>query len=174
MICGEARQRKRQVCHYICRLVGFASRSRVYYADCCRLESGCHRHEQTTKGVRMMTLKRFASVSVVALIAMLSAALLPSGQMFAQTRTRPALGRRTAATPRLVPIGTDLKVRLNDHISSKTARVGDRFTATVVDPNRYDGATVTGHISSVRKSGRVKGSTRLGFAFDSITLSEGR
>lgn len=89
-----------------------------------------------------------------------------------RTRRRPAISRKTTDTS-LIRIGTDLKVRLRDTISSKRARVGDRFSATVVDP-RYDGARVTGHISSISKSGRVKGSTRIGFAFDSIQLADGR
>lgn len=93
----------------------------------------------------------------------------------AQTRSRrrPTITRRATNTA-LVPIGIDLKIRLEDTLSSKEARVGDRFTATVMDPARYDGARVTGHVSSISKSGRVKGSTRLGLAFDTIQLTDGR
>jgi hypothetical protein len=57
---------------------------------------------------------------------------------FAQTR--PAIKRKTTtrrAVP-LVPVGTDLKVRINDTLSSKDSRIGDRFTATVIDPSRLD------------------------------------
>jgi outer membrane lipoprotein SlyB len=81
--------------------------------------------------------------------------------------------RRSAPRP-LVPAGTQLRVRLNDTISSKDSRVGDRFTATVVDPSRYDEARVNGHVRSIRKSGRVKGSTTMTLAFDSIRLADGR
>ena len=81
--------------------------------------------------------------------------------------------RRSAPRP-LVPAGTQLRVRLNDTISSKDSRVGDRFTATVVNPSRYDEARVNGHIRSIRKSGRVKGSTTMTLAFDSIRLTDGR
>src|SRR5256885_13067470 len=60
---------------------------------------------------------------------------------FAQTR--PSLRRRAptrrAAVP-LVPAGTDLKVRINDTLSTKDSRIGDRFTATVIDPSRFDEA----------------------------------
>jgi len=35
----------------------------------------------------------------------------------------------------LVPVGTSLKVRLEDTLSSKDSRVGDRFTATILDPD---------------------------------------
>lgn len=94
---------------------------------------------------------------------------------FAQTR-RPTAKRRTPtrrAAP-LVPVGTDLKVRINDTLSSKDSRIGDRFTATVIDPSRFDEARVYGHISSIQKSGKVKGRTSMNLAFDSIELSDGR
>jgi len=93
---------------------------------------------------------------------------------FAQTK--PAIKRRPAtrrAVP-LVPVGTDLKVRLNDTLSSKNSRIGDRFTATVVDPSRFDEARVYGHVSSIQKSGKIKGRTSMNLAFDSVELRDGR
>src|SRR5437764_13710023 len=73
----------------------------------------------------------------------------------AQRRRRPVLRRPTptAVTPVLVPIGTNLKVRLNDTLSSTDSRVGDRFTATVIDPVRFNEGTAHGHIKS--KIGRA-------------------
>ena len=93
---------------------------------------------------------------------------------FAQTR--PAIKRRTTTrrVVPLVPVGTDLKVRLNDTLSSKDSRVGDRFTATVIDPSRFDEARVYGHVSSIQKSGKIKGRTSMNLAFDSVELSDGR
>jgi hypothetical protein len=93
---------------------------------------------------------------------------------FAQTK--PAIKRKPAtrrAVP-LVPVGTDLKVRLNDTLSSKNSRIGDRFTATVVDPSRFDEARVYGHVSSIQKSGKIKGRTSMNLAFDSVELRDGR
>ncbi len=93
---------------------------------------------------------------------------------FAQTR--PAMKRRTT-TKRvvpLVPVGTDLKVRINDTLSSKDSRIGDRFSATVIDPSRFDEAKVNGHISSIQKSGKIKGRTSMNLAFDSVELRDGR
>ena len=90
----------------------------------------------------------------------------------AQRRRRPALRRAappTAVVP-LVPIGTNLKVRLNDTLSSKDSRVGDRFTATVIDPVRFNEGTAHGHIKSILKSGKVQGRTTMNLAFDSIDL----
>lgn len=94
----------------------------------------------------------------------------------ALAQTKPGLKRRTTtrrAAP-LVPVGTDLKVRLNDTLSTKNSRIGDRFTATVIDPSRFDEARISGRISSIQKSGKVKGRTSMNLAFDSVQLRDGR
>ena len=95
---------------------------------------------------------------------------------FAQTR--PTLRRRTptrrAVVAPLISAGTDLKVRINDTLSSKDSRIGDRFTATVIDPSRFDEARLNGHISSIRKSGKIQGRTSMNLAFDSVELRDGR
>ena len=95
--------------------------------------------------------------------------LLVSGQ----TR-RPTLRRRTrraAVVAPIVPIGTNLKIRLDDTLSSKDSRVGDRFSATALDPVRFNEGQITGHISSIQKSGKIKGRTSMNLAFDSISLN---
>ena len=94
---------------------------------------------------------------------------------FAQTK--PTAKKRTTTTKRvvpLIPVGTDLKIRINDTLSSKESRVGDRFTATVIDPSRFDEARLNGHVSSIQKSGKVKGRTSMNLAFDSVELRDGR
>jgi hypothetical protein len=63
---------------------------------------------------------------------------------------------------------------LNETLSSKTSRVGDRFTARVISPRVYRGAIVTGHVSHLDKSGRLKGKTELGLDFDRIQLRDRR
>jgi hypothetical protein len=99
------------------------------------------------------------------------------------TRRRVARRRRTttprgavAAAPTTisVPVGTSLKVRLNESLSSKTSRVGDRFTVTAIDPVKYNEATIQGHISSIQKSGKVNGRTSMNLDFDRITMQDGR
>ncbi|HEY6121401.1 MAG TPA: hypothetical protein VIV66_15690 [Pyrinomonadaceae bacterium] len=82
--------------------------------------------------------------------------------------------RRTTTAAPMVPTGTDLKVRINDTLSSKTSRIGDRFTATVVDPARFSEAKLTGHISSIQKSGKIKGRTTMNLAFDTIEMPDNR
>jgi hypothetical protein len=96
--------------------------------------------------------------------------------VWVNAQTKPTAKRRTTTKKvvPLIPVGTDLKVRINDTLSSKDSRVGDRFTATVIDPSRFDEARVTGHISSIQKSGKVKGRTSMNLAFDSVELRDGR
>jgi hypothetical protein len=89
----------------------------------------------------------------------------------AQTRRRTS---RSRSYTTVVPADTTLRIRLNDELSSKDSRVGDRFTATALDPERYEGATVFGHVGSIKKSGRVTGRTSMVLAFDSIQLRGGR
>ncbi|MBI4445180.1 MAG: hypothetical protein HY645_04660 [Acidobacteria bacterium] len=69
--------------------------------------------------------------------------------------------------------GTELRVRLMDTISTEDNEVGDRFTARVVSPAKYEGSTAYGRISSIQKSGKLKGRTRLGLRFDRIDLAGG-
>src|SRR6476620_2787462 len=93
------------------------------------------------------------------------------------SQTKPSMKRRTTTrrpVAPLVPSGTDLKVRINETLSSKDSRIGDRFTATVINPSRFDEARLNGHISSIQKSGKIKGRTSMNLAFDSVELRDGR
>jgi hypothetical protein len=108
------------------------------------------------------------------LMALLAIVALVSTTPVASAQTKK---RRTTTTKRvvpLVPVGTDLKIRINDTLSSKNSRIGDRFTATVIDPSRFDEARLYGHVSSIQKSGKVKGRTSMNLAFDSVELRDGR
>ena len=89
----------------------------------------------------------------------------------AQT-SKPALKKPAPRKPAtsIVPIGTNLKIRLNESLSSKESRIGDRFTATAIDPVRFNEAVVHGHVRSIQKSGTVKGRTTMNLAFDSIEV----
>lgn len=91
-------------------------------------------------------------------------------------RTRRAAVAKPAPTPTTisVPVGTNLKVRLNETLSSKESRVGDRFTVTVMDPVRYNEARIEGHVSSIEKSGKIKGRTSMNLDFDRIIMPDGR
>lgn len=110
-------------------------------------------------------------ISLLALTVMFAMPLAINAQTKPKMKTST---RKTAPKKPLVPVGTNLKVRLEDTLSSKESRVGDKFTMTVLDPVRFNEATVTGHISSIKKSGKVKGTTSINLACDRIRLSDGR
>src|SRR5262249_17147162 len=74
----------------------------------------------------------------------------------------------------IVPDGTEMKIRLNTQISTKTNREGDKFTAVVLDPSDFSEAVIEGHIASINKSGKATGKTELAMAFDTIRTRDGR
>jgi hypothetical protein len=108
---------------------------------------------------------------VVAVTALLALPVTAAAQTRKPRLRRPA---PRVVAPVLVPVGTNLKVRLNETLSSKESRAGDKFTAAVLDPVRFNEATVHGHIRSIVKSGKVTGRTTMNLAFDSIDLTDDR
>jgi hypothetical protein len=112
-------------------------------------------------------------ISLMVIMAMFTLPLIVNAQTRKKPRLRRSVRKTTVVAPS-VPVGTNLKVRLEDTLSSKDSRVGDRFTATVLDPVRFNEATVTGHVSSIQKSGKIKGRTSMNLDFDSIRFSDGR
>jgi hypothetical protein len=69
--------------------------------------------------------------------------------------------------------GDEMRVRLNKTLSSKYSRVGDKFTAIVVDAGPFNGAKIVGHVQSIKQSGRFKGATEMNLSFDRIRLRDG-
>jgi len=77
-----------------------------------------------------------------------------------------------------VPVGTELDVRLQTPLSSKTAQVEDRFEGTTMVDLRGGervlipaGSVVRGVVSSVNKAGRLERQGKLTLAFDQITIN---
>jgi len=73
----------------------------------------------------------------------------------------------------VIPNGERVVAVLDNDLSTTTVRDGDRFTATVRQPFQYEGATIEGHVSSVRRSGRISGRSEMTLTFDSIRLRNG-
>jgi hypothetical protein len=95
----------------------------------------------------------------------------------AQTKRRSTRAIKSAPATRKVtriPVGTQMKIRLEDTIDTKESKDGDRFNATVITPSRYADATVEGHVAKINKSGKMTGKTELALAFDRIKLSNGQ
>jgi len=73
----------------------------------------------------------------------------------------------------VVPDGTRVVGVLLEDLSTRTAAAGDRFTLRVTDPVEFRDATIEGHVSSIRRSGRLTGRSVMTLNFDSIRLRDG-
>ena len=73
-----------------------------------------------------------------------------------------------------VPNHLALRIRLDDTLTSTDSRVGDPFSATVVDAGEYRNARIYGHISQIDLSGHLKGHTSMMLRFDRLVMPNGR
>ncbi len=110
------------------------------------------------------------AANLLVLIAIILTAVAPtlaSAQRRRTTRRRTTTAVRRATTPPVryftVPANTVIRVRMDSELNSKTARVGDRFSASVTEPvygggSGVDvipvGSKVWGRVSSVTRAGR--------------------
>jgi hypothetical protein len=94
---------------------------------------------------------------------------------------RAAVVRRPANPLYRVDTGTNIRVRMNNTLSSKTARVGDRFTTTVTEPVYSTdgvvvipvGSTVTGRVDTVTAARKGGKPGEIGVSFVSVRLPNG-
>jgi hypothetical protein len=77
-----------------------------------------------------------------------------------------------------IPRGTELRVSVDQTLSSATAQSGDAFDATLLSPVRADGQTiipvnarVKGHVVDAKSSGRLSGVARLAITLDSVEIN---
>jgi hypothetical protein len=80
----------------------------------------------------------------------------------------------------MIPVDTVIGLRMNTYLTSKTAHVGDKFTATVTIPVYVDGreaipagATIEGRVTQVRPAKRMNKSGMIAVEFDVINLPNG-
>ena len=90
----------------------------------------------------------------------------------AQTKSKSASTAKKR--PPSIPVGTEMRIRLENEIDTKTSQDGDRFTAIVLSPEKYIDSTIEGHVAKINQSGKVKGQTQLSLTFDRIQLANGR
>lgn len=125
------------------------------------------------------------ALSFLVLIALMAGSVLPALGQTRRVRRSPRLGRYTrpaAAQPtyRTVSANTLIRVRMNEEISSGNARIGDRFTTTVVDPVYSggievipSGSIITGRVTSVDRASRKSKAGTMGVSFVSVQLPSG-
>src|SRR5262249_55816525 len=89
--------------------------------------------------------------------------------------------RHTQARDLEIPSGTVLKLSMDGFLTSRDAKVGDPFTATVIEDVRsYDqvviprGSKVKGRVASVVPAQRPSKSGTISVDFDELVLSDGR
>jgi hypothetical protein len=101
-----------------------------------------------------------------------------SGAVFAEPVTLRGSG---AAEYRevIVPEGTLIPIVLQSHVASDASFLEDPVRARVRTPIVVRGITVipagselTGHVTTAKRSGRVRGVARIGFRFDSLEIEE--
>jgi uncharacterized protein YcfJ len=63
---------------------------------------------------------------------------------------------------------------LNNDLTTKRTRQGERFTMTVREPGQYEGAVIEGTVASVTQSGTLTGRSGMTLNFDTIRLRNGQ
>jgi hypothetical protein len=74
----------------------------------------------------------------------------------------------------IVRDGETVVAVLNNYLTTKEAKQGDRFTITVREPGQYEGAVIEGTVGSVDRGGRLTGRSGMTLNFDTIRLRNGR
>lgn len=74
----------------------------------------------------------------------------------------------------IVPDGVLLTARLNQQLSTRQSREGERFTLNVIEPGQYRGAVIEGVVARSDRSGRVSGRAGMTLDFERIRMRDGR
>lgn len=133
-----------------------------------------------------MKMKRLISYAVLPLLAMVFSAGLVTDTS-AQTKRRPVIRKKApvkrAPAPRLytVAAGKRIRVRLNEELTSKTAKVGDRFTVTVREPVYSttgavvipEGSELVGRVDAVARAQKKGKPGSLDVSFIQVVLPNG-
>lgn len=98
-----------------------------------------------------------------------------------KTTVRKTVVRKPLVKYYPVETGTTFRVRMNGDITSKTAKVGDRFTTTVTEPVYSSdgvvvipvGSTVIGNVDSVRPAKKGGDPGQISVSFVSVRLPNG-
>lgn len=86
----------------------------------------------------------------------------------------PSPGTVSTSGDFIVPDGTEIVAVLNNNLTTRDTRENDRFTMTVRSPYQYEGATISGYVTNVNRSGRISGRSEMTLNFESINLRNGQ
>jgi len=86
----------------------------------------------------------------------------------------PSTGTTSTSGDFIVPDGTQLVAVLNNDLTTRNARENERFTMTVRSPSQYDGATISGYVTGINRSGKITGRSTMTLNFESIALRNGQ
>lgn len=131
-------------------------------------------------------MKRSFKISVVSVLAAVFVAGL-AVDASAQTKRRPVIRKatvkRAAPAPKLYTVasGKRIRVRINEELSSKTAKVGDRFTVTVREPVYAtngavvipEGSEIVGKVDAVTRAANKGKPGSLDVSFIRVDLPNG-
>ncbi|HEY6188790.1 MAG TPA: hypothetical protein VIW80_14125 [Pyrinomonadaceae bacterium] len=117
-----------------------------------------------------LSLKSYATYILMAAVALACGVLSVAGQ------------KRQKQPPKyLLAPDSVIRLRMNDKLTSKTARVGSTFTSTVVTPVYVRGvevipagAIVTGHVTHVERASRKSQAGSINVTFTSVQIPNGR
>ncbi|MDT5062156.1 MAG: hypothetical protein QOH63_2615 [Acidobacteriota bacterium] len=88
--------------------------------------------------------------------------------------TYPGPGTVSTGGDFIVPDGTQIVAVLNNNLTTQDTRDNDRFTMTVRSPSQYQGATISGNVTGINRSGRITGRSEMTLNFESISLRDGQ
>jgi len=74
----------------------------------------------------------------------------------------------------IVPNGESLVATLNNDLTTKQAKTGDRFTMTVRAPSQFEGAIIEGHVTNIHRGGGKTGRSGLTLHFETVRLPNGK
>src|SRR4051794_3378111 len=123
----------------------------LLFAFASTMELGQTKHRRTRRTVRRSTVTRRAPV--------------------ASTTTAPRVPLHSSSF--LLANSTPVAGVINQALSTQPPRTGDTFTMRVTSPSEYRGAVVNGHLSGVKRSGKLTGRSEMTLNFDRIRLPNG-
>ncbi|MEK6334684.1 MAG: hypothetical protein AABM67_07025 [Acidobacteriota bacterium] len=74
----------------------------------------------------------------------------------------------------MIPRDTIMRVQLLSNLSTDVSQKGDQFQARVIEPKEFEAAIIEGHVTQVKRPGRVKNTAELQLTFEEIKLPDGR